>query len=507
MLTKYLDTEHITAIREVNAAVINISGRQRMLSQRIALLALKLLTISSSDKRKAIEQEIKELATLMEHSHNGLIGGDLALKLASNLSPEVAEIYFEPPFNLDRKIRSFVDAVRCLVEVEPEKLDPENRYLQYILEQADRNLLEALDRVVSQYQSEQEEQDLIISQYQNKLYQKSCQAAEKSRSRTQELEQAIETLKQTQLQLIQAEKMSSLGQLVAGIAHEINNPISFIHGNINYADRYIHDLLAVLSLYQQTYPDPSSEIQDFLEEMEFEFVAADLPKILQSMQLGTSRIRDIVVSLRNFSRLDEATMKEVNIHDGIDSTLLILQHRLKSTDSKFQIEIVKEYNFPHLVECHAGLLNQVFMNILSNCIDALEQHKEIFIKENRTPHIIIHTALKEGDRIQIRIQDNGPGISETTQKKLFEPFFTTKPVGKGTGLGLSISHQIVVERHQGTLKCYSQLGGGTAFTIELPDLLRQKRRQKSTQTECRTQNSKLVFEAKNTEEMTDAIAI
>lgn len=470
VLTKYLDIEHVTAIREVNAAVINISGRQRMLSQRIALLSLKRQAFSCQEEREAIEQELNELIDLMELSHNSLIYGNAALKLPGNLSSEVAGIYFESPFQLDRRIRSFVHAVRCLLEVPSEKLDRNNHHLKYILDEADRNLLEALDRVVSQYQKEQEEQDIAISQYQDKLYKKSRQSEKNARSRAQELEKALATLQQTQLQLIQAEKMSSLGQLVAGIAHEINNPISFIHGNINYAERYIQDILNVIELYQKNYPDPSLEIQDLLEDIEFEFIAADFPRLLQSMQLGTSRIRDIVVSLRNFSRLDQAAMKEVNIHEGIDSTLLILQHRLKSTDKQFKIEIIKEYNCATLVECHAGLLNQVFMNILSNGIDALEQHRNSFMQEKRTPKITIFTNLIEGDRIEIRIRDNGPGIPETVQKKLFEPFFTTKPVGKGTGLGLSISHQIIVERHQGSLQCNSRIGEGTEFTIIFPRL-------------------------------------
>ncbi|MGK7924820.1 MAG: ATP-binding protein [Spirulina sp.] len=502
MLAKYLDTEHITAIREVNAAVINISGRQRMVSQRIAFLSLKLIAFPCQDEREAIEQELTDLVTLMERSHNGLIYGDLTLKLPGNLSSEVAEIYFESPFHLDRKIRSFISAVRSFLEISPEALQFDNHHLKYILKQADRSLLDALDCVVSQYQKEQEEQDLIISQYQVKLYKKSHQAAANARSRAEELEQALETLQQTQLQLIQAEKMSSLGQLVAGIAHEINNPISFIHGNINYAERYVRDLLDVIDLYQKTYPNPSLEIQDLLEDVEFDFIVADFPKILQSMQLGTSRIRDIVVSLRNFSRLDEAAMKKVDIHEGIDSTLLILQHRLKSTDKQFKIKIVKKYHCHSPIECHAGLLNQVFMNILSNGIDALEQHRSIFIQEKRTPEITIHTAFIESDRVEIRIRDNGPGIPEAVRHKLFEPFFTTKPVGKGTGLGLSISHQIIVERHQGTLKCNSKLGEGTEFVMTFPCL----RDKQLAQTEFSQQNSHAVSEKKKIEGITGAIA-
>ncbi|MEM9543452.1 MAG: ATP-binding protein [Cyanobacteria bacterium P01_E01_bin.42] len=470
MLTKYLDIEHVTAIREVNAAVINISGRQRMLSQRIALLALKLQSFSYPDEREAIAQELNELIDLIELSHNGLIYGNIALQLPGNLSPEVAEIYFESPFQLDRQIRSFIHAVRCFLEVSPEILEKNNHHLEYILEAADRSLLEALDRVVSQYQKEQEEQDLAINQYQDKLYQKSRQSEQDERSRAEELGKALETLQQTQIQLIQAEKMSSLGQLVAGIAHEINNPVAFIHGNINCAGCYLQDLLEIIVLYQQTYPNPTQNIQNLLENVELEFLSEDFPKLLRSMQLGTSRISEIIASVRNFSRIDGVTMNKVDLHAGIESTLLILQHRLKSTDKQFKIEIVKEYHCNSLIECHAGLLNQVFMNILSNGIDALEENYDIFVREKRTPQIIIHTDLIDGDRVEIRIKDNGSGIPETVKQKLFQPFFTTKPVGKGTGLGLSISHQIIVERHQGSLQCNSKVGEGTEFTIAFPRL-------------------------------------
>ncbi|MBD2594783.1 sensor histidine kinase [Nostoc spongiaeforme FACHB-130] len=286
----------------------------------------------------------------------------------------------------------------------------------------------------------------------------------------QELEQALQELKQTQAQLIQAEKMSSLSQLVAGVAHEINNPISFIYSNIEPAQEYIADLLKFLELYQHHYPEPVPEIQDEAEVIELNFLIEDLPNLLNSMKVGAERIKQIVLSLRNFSRLDEAEMKLVNIHEGIDSTLMFLQSQLKATPNHPEIEVIKEYADLPLVECYAGELNQVFISLLTNAIDAIE---ESFIhlsptQERRKGQIQIKTELTAHQEIIIRIIDNGIGISENSKKQLFNPFFTTKPVGKGTGLALSISYQIVTEKHQGKLECHSTVGKGTEFVMIIP---------------------------------------
>ncbi|HEY9658322.1 MAG TPA: GAF domain-containing protein, partial [Allocoleopsis sp.] len=295
-----------------------------------------------------------------------------------------------------------------------------------------------------------------------------------------ELAQALQELKRSHSHLIQSEKMSSLGQLVAGVAHEINNPVNFIYGNLAHASQYAEDLLEVLSLYQQEYPNPGADLQSRISELDLDFLMEDFPKILSSMQVGADRIRQIVLSLRNFSRLDEAEMKPVNIHEGLDSTLLILQHRLKPRPDSAGIQVVKDYGDLPLVECYASQLNQVFMNILSNAIDALEEFQEQ--QQDRNNHrdlskpwqqISIRTELLTDSQIQvplavIRMKDNGGGITAAARAKLFDPFFTTKPVGKGTGLGLSISHQIVVERHGGTLECYSRPGEGTEFCIAIP---------------------------------------
>ncbi|AFY31274.1 ATP-binding protein [Calothrix sp. PCC 7507] len=290
-------------------------------------------------------------------------------------------------------------------------------------------------------------------------------------AQSQQLEIVLHNLQKTQAQLIQTEKMSSLGQLVAGVAHEINNPVSFIYGNLMYVDNYTEDLLALVKLYQQNYPQTNKEIQAWIQKIDLEFLINDLPRTLSSMKIGSERIREIVLTLRNFSRLDEADMKPVNIHEGIDSTLLILQHRLQAKNSHSAVEIIKEYGALPVVRCYAGQMNQVFMNILSNAIDALQQYDQERtreeIKENIS-RIIIQTQVENTNHVTISIKDNGPGMTQAVKQKLFDPFFTTKPIGKGTGLGLSISYQIVVEKHGGTIECISEPGEGTEFRIEIP---------------------------------------
>ncbi|MBF2016199.1 MAG: PAS domain S-box protein [Rivularia sp. T60_A2020_040] len=281
-----------------------------------------------------------------------------------------------------------------------------------------------------------------------------------------ELEKTLQKLQQTQAQLIQTEKMSSLGQMVAGIAHEINNPVNFIHANLSFIDEYSQDLLKTLELYQQHYPNPVKQVQEEIKNIELDFIKEDLTKVIKSMEEGTRRIRAIVLSLRNFSRLDEAEFKKVDIHQGIESTLMILQNRLKPKPDFPGVEVIKEYGNLPLIECYPSQLNQVFMNILANAIDALEE--EFIHHQDLIPKITIYTQTITENTVQIRISDNGSGIPQNIISKLFDPFFTTKEVGKGTGLGLSVSYQIIVDKHAGSLSCNSILGQGTHFIIEIP---------------------------------------
>lgn len=286
-----------------------------------------------------------------------------------------------------------------------------------------------------------------------------------------ELGKAYSDLQQMQIQLIQGEKMSGLGQMAAGIAHEINNPVNFIYGNLSHAKDYIEDVMRLLNLYEKEYPAPSPCIQAEQDAIDLDFLRDDLLKLFNSMTLGAQRIHQIVKSMRIFSRVDEMDAKAVNIHEGIDSTLMILHHRLKAGPEHAAIEVIREYDQLPMIECYAGQLNQVFMNLLSNAIDALEEDNQQRPPEGSSKQpsrIQISTEVVGNDWITIRIADNGPGISENVRARLFDPFFTTKPVGKGTGLGLSISYEIVVEKHGGKLYCQSAPGQGSEFVIEIP---------------------------------------
>ncbi|MEH1851469.1 MAG: GAF domain-containing protein [Nostoc sp.] len=290
---------------------------------------------------------------------------------------------------------------------------------------------------------------------------------EQTQRQKEEITQTLKELQHTQSQLIQSEKMAGLGQLVAGVAHEINNPISFIYGNITYVTEHAENLFKLLHLYQKEYPKTTEEIQKQVAALDLDFISDDLPKILTSMKIGADRISQLVLSLRSFSRLDETGMKPVDIHEGIDSTLLILQHRLQPETNSFVIEVVKQYGELPPVVCYAAQMNQVFMNILNNAIDALE-NSATSEKIIDNPKIWIRTEVIEENTILIWIADNGCGIPETMRSRIFEPFFTTKQPGHGTGLGLSISYQIIVEKHGGNIKCVSEAGNGCEFWIEIP---------------------------------------
>lgn len=459
------DLDGITSAREINAAAINISGRQRMLSQRTAFFCLRLVCSQDKVEREKWRKALLCDVVLMEKSHNGLLNGDPEMKLASNLSEVVKAMYFQPPLNLDRQIRNYIAEVRALVQSEDSQLTQDNSHLQYILNAASSDLLTALDRIVSQYQKESEAEQLALDIYQAELYKQSCSATAAAQAQAKHLEKVLYELQEAQAQLIHSERISSLGQLVAGVAHEINNPVNFIYGNLTYAKNYLQDLVELLRLYQQEYPHPSPAIQDHIAANDLEFSIEDLPEVLRSMKVGADRIRQIVQSLRNFSRTDEEEMKPVDIHEGIDSTLLILHCRLKASGEQPEIKAIQEYGDLPLVECHIGQLNQVFMNLLSNAIDAFEGGVGCF---SSSPEIRIRTEVASPESVIIRIADNGPGMTQEVKARVFDRFFTTKPIGRGTGLGLSISHQIVVEKHGGSLGCISELGKGTEFWIEIP---------------------------------------
>ncbi len=290
--------------------------------------------------------------------------------------------------------------------------------------------------------------------------------------RTEELQTTLSELQESQLQLVQTEKMSALGELVAGVAHEINNPISFIDGNLEFLEENTSDIVKHLRLYQNHYPNPQPEILKNAEEIELDMLIEDIPQMISSMKIGIERIVNISKSLRNFSRIDSSSKVAYDIHEGIDSTLTILKHRLKASHERPEIKVLKDYGELPLVKCYSSQLNQVFMNIISNSIDALDDYSKQFSYEEKTKnphHILITTKLdSNSDKVTISFKDNGPGIPGDVLKSIFEQFFTTKSVGKGTGLGLSISRQIVEVKHKGKLICNSLLGEGTEFLMELP---------------------------------------
>lgn len=471
-LITYFDLNQRMTTQEINAAIINISGRQRMLCQRAALMALRLVITPDSLKRETLRKEMLAAIDLMEASHNGLINGNLEMKLPGQPSTAIQVMYFDAPLYLDRQIRDYINQVRALAQLvasfnntrsHPPELSYENPHLQAILKASETDLLEALEIIVNQYQKESEDAALNIEMQQAALYQQSCAAAAAAHIYAHQREQTLQELQCIQAQLIHTEKLSSIGQMLAGVAHEINNPVSFIYGNLRYASDYVQDLLDLINLYQKHYNEPIPAVEAKIKDIDLDFLLQDLPKVLGSMEIGANRVRQIVLSLRNFARCDQILMQSVDLHEGIDNTLLILQNRLKARCDRPEIEVVKEYGNLPTFECYAGQLNQVFMNLLSNAIDAMEGIP------NHIGRILIRTQLNiDCSGIIIQIIDNGFGIAEEVKAQLFKPFFTTKPQGKGTGLGLSISHQIIVEKHGGILKCESEPGKGTEFWIEIP---------------------------------------
>jgi two-component system, NtrC family, sensor kinase len=350
-------------------------------------------------------------------------------------------------------------------------MDNQNNSIQFQeLEKKNRILQKKLERCENERR--QLESDIATKEFLLKKIICELEASQTNlQQRSQELEDTLHSLHKMQMQMIQSEKMSALGQMVAGIAHEINNPVGFIYGNLSHIKQYIDDLMRLVQLYHSYFPHPPIEIQKERKNIDLEFLEQDATKVLHSINIGTERIREIVLSLRNFSRLDESEFKAVDIHEGIDNTLLILQHRLKANDKSPEILVIKDYGKLPIIECYAGQVNQVFMNILANAIDAIEEFntKRNYQEIQAHPNCIkISTSVVDSQWVRIAIADNGIGIPTEIHTQIFNPFFTTKPIGKGTGMGMAISYQIITEKHGGKLEFSSTPEAGTEFVMQIP---------------------------------------
>jgi signal transduction histidine kinase len=440
-----------------------------------------MLEFTNSDLALEFDRISDDLVGFIDHAYEELEVATRSYQQASEVAEKlvVASIGLSVAIAILLAIltsRAIAQPIQSLTSVARRTTEESNFELQATVEQDDEigtlaNAFNQLIRAVQQLLQQQKTANEQLENYSQTLESKVEERTQELSDKNTQLQQLLEELQHTQVQMVQSEKMSALGQMVAGVAHEINNPVNFIHGNLTHVQEYAHNLLGLVQLYQNHYPDPAPEIQAEAEDIDMEFIQADLPKVIDSMKLGTDRIRQIVLSLRNFSRMDEADFKAVDIHEGIDSTLLILQHRLKDKAERPAIQVIRDYGNLPLIECYPGQINQVFMNILANAIDALEEAnvKRTYQELKENPNLItIRTAMIDSKWVKIAISDNGMGMPESVQKRLFDPFFTTKSVGKGTGMGLPISYQIVTEKHRGKLDCFSIPGKGTELIVQIP---------------------------------------